>query len=137
MKGDAGALLYIMMVLAGITVLPVSVRGQQGSQPGCEYTILSQSVSPDGKWSALVEQAICGNGAFTTTVTNAVRLVQSDTAPLDEGIVLVVDVGGDVNAQPIVGWETSEVLHISVPTGALIGRKEQKYEQVAVEIDFR
>ena len=126
----------VRVLLASFLITPFG--GGALSQEGCEYRTVSSVASPDGVWTALVQNAACSNGAFTTILTDAVRLIQVQDAPLSEGIVLSIDTVSSPEARPTVRWDSTRRLSITVPNAMrpFVLMREDQYQDVRIAVTF-
>jgi hypothetical protein len=139
------AYLKVMLITAGgaEAVATELARGEAG----CWRSTISTSISPDNAWVALVQQDVCSDGAFVTTVVDKVQLVRRisiDAIPLgphaDEPIhendVFAVEDGGYPEERPLIRWLSSDKLEISIPNLTFIGLQKTEYYGVQIVVKY-
>jgi hypothetical protein len=110
---------------------------------GCWRSTISALISPDDTWVALVQQDVCSDGAFVTTVVDKVQLVRRISIdaillgphpdePIHENDVFAVEDGGYPANRPLIRWLSPDKLEISIPNLILIGLQKSKYEGVQI-----
>jgi hypothetical protein len=120
------------------------VWAQSGA--GCQGEVISMTLSPSKEWVALVQERICTDGAFVTTVTNTVQLrrtIKDDSIALGRHVVdakqssdiLTLEITRPED-RPATKWLSSQDLQITVANKSLIGLFKSKYEGVGIIIKF-
>jgi hypothetical protein len=133
------ALIWLRIVSIAIVVhlLTGTALAQEGA--GCERETVSALSSPDDDWVALVQEDICSDGAFVTTVTDTIQLARQDLTPpvqlswhaeepKHENDVFALDEHGRPENRPITQWLSPRKLQIAIPNLSLIGLKKPSYQ---------
>lgn len=113
---------------------------------GCQRETISMSVSPDNAWIALVQEDICSDGAFVTTITNTILLVRHDSieniplaahaeTPAHPNDIFTMDKPGPEN-RPTIRWLSAAKLQVTVPNKSLIGLKKDHYDTIEIVIKY-
>ena len=105
-----------------------------GPDTGCEQRgVLQREISPSGAVVAVVRESVCSDGWLTTVVIATVEL--SHPASSQAGVrVLVVDTGGRVDQQPMIGWRAMDVLAIRVSNGFGVRLLPHAFGTVGIEV---
>jgi hypothetical protein len=108
------------------------------SAGGCDSEIISQALSADHAWRALVREEVCGDGAFTTTISDVVHIVgaSNDGGIMTEGEVFAVDEGGHPYNRPVIRWLAPRLLEIVVPNKSSIGLRKDTFNGVTIRVRF-
>ncbi|WP_158933285.1 hypothetical protein [Acidisphaera sp. S103] len=129
-KGAAwfsGAVILALIVIAGVVLFLGPALNA-----GCENTPISAAVSPDRLWSAAVVEAVCGDGALTTTVVDTVMLVPVNRSVAEGKAVFRVDTGGHVDERPSVKWVEPRTLLIEAFTSPYAQSVVTSYQGVTI-----
>lgn len=104
----------------------------------CDNDLVKETLSPDGKWKAVVFQRDCG--ATTGFSTQLSVLKAAKNLPNRNGNVLIADTdhgkapaakwgGPDVQAR----WPSNNILQVSFHPATRIFKQEMKFAEVTVE----
>ena len=107
-----------------------------GADSGCNRKTISMVVSPNNAWVALLQEDLCSDGAFTTSETDTVQIVQYGEIPSPSNNVFSVDEGGHSENRPAMRWISSQELQINVPNKSLIGLQKSSYEGIDIVIKY-
>jgi hypothetical protein len=103
---------------------------------GCSRNTIEMLVSPDDIWAAFVQEEVCSDGAFVTTVVNYVQVERRGVEPTRENDVFAIVDHGALDDRPILQWLTTRELRIMVPNNALIGLQKGSYQEINVVVRF-
>jgi hypothetical protein len=103
---------------------------------GCSRDTIGTFASPDDNWVAFVQEEICSDGAFTTTVDDYVQLAQRGPEPTHENDIFAVEEHGHTDNRPVLLWQSSHKLQITVPNKSLIGLRKHSYHGIDVVVRF-
>jgi hypothetical protein len=124
----------VVIVMAVGTLLMFLGRG--GGM--CGNNILSESVSPDGKWKAVVFAVDCG--ATTTTkemnMGPRISILRADEplSDADSGNVFGARTDGTSKALSVqINWTGARELTINYPGVAAVAKQNTKYKEVTVK----
>jgi len=95
---------------------------------------ISEAVSPDGTWRAVVDETTI-EGVVATAVTADVHLV-SVIDPTKREDILTVDTGGHHEDRPGVTWTAANVMRVTVRNLASLTVWRREYAGVRVELRF-
>jgi hypothetical protein len=95
--------------------------------------MLSTLKSPDERWDAVVQEEVCSDGAFVTTVAGVIQLVPHGQKLRPEDDVFAA---GYESQEPRPRWTSPSNLEITVPNLSAIGVQKQSHEGVAISIKF-
>ena len=134
-----------LIVIAVTTALTGTALAQNGA--GCERETVSASVSPGGAWVALVQEEICSDGHFVTTLTDNVQIVRRDGTDIlrlgpraadavQENDVFAVDVGPRPEDRPRLRWLSPEKLQVTLPNFSVFGSKKVSYQGLDIIAKF-
>jgi len=134
-----------LFVLVGAAML--SGAGLAQDKRSCQGETISALKSPDDQWLALVQEDVCSDGYFVTTVTDTVQLVHSDATdavqfsqhpgtPNHENDVFALDEHGNPVNRPLTRWLSPATLQITVPNKSLIGLQKGSYEGIDIVVRF-
>ena len=93
-------------------------------------------VSPDDSRVAFVQEEVCSDGAFQTTILDYVQLVRRGVEPTRENDIFAVEEHGVAKYRPLLQWLSSHELQITVPNKSLIGLRKSRYEAIEVVVKF-
>jgi len=135
----------IILVAAVAMALTETALAQE--QAGCERETISVLVSPDNAWVALVQEDLCNDGGFVTTITDTIQLARRELTetvqltrraeePKHENDVFAVDEHGRPENRPRTRWLSPQKLEITVPNLSLVGLKRSSYEGVEVVVKY-
>lgn len=117
-------------------ILLLVLTGLAGCDKPCETTIIKQSLSPDGHYSAVVSRKDCGLTAENAT---QISLLGPDTTPTDVGNVFIADdkfgtARHSLQNGPWVAadWIGPHRLRIRYATGARILLQRQQVGEVKI-----
>jgi hypothetical protein len=141
----ASTWLAILLFAIGAPVLPGTGLAQE--KGGCQRETISALMSPDDTWVALVQEDICSDGYFVTTVTDTVQLSLRDAIdaiqltwhpdkPKHENDIFALDEHGHPENRPLTRWLSPQKLQITVPNKSLIGLQKGTYEGIEIVIKF-
>ena len=103
----------------------------------CERSMLATSESPDGAWTAILEEHVCSTVMFgSTTVDAAVLLRQAVHQQGTPQYIFSVDTHSGPEMRPLVQWTASRALQITVPNKSLIGLRKRDYDGVKIVVLF-
>jgi hypothetical protein len=71
---------------------------------GCESNTVGVAVSTDDAWMARVQEEVCSDGAFVTTVVAYVQVAQRGSDPMHEHDVFAVEEVGGAETVPNLQW---------------------------------
>src|ERR1019366_7398593 len=103
---------------------------------GCSRDIIGMMVSPDDSRVAFVQEEVCSDGAFQTTILDYVQLVRRGVEPTRENDIFAVEEHGVAKYRPLLQWLSSHELQITVPNKSLIGLRKSRYEAIEVVVKF-
>ena len=101
---------------------------------GCSRDAVDMLASPDGDWEAFVQDEICSDGAFVTTVVDFVQLARRGMKPTRKNDVFAIQAHGVY--RPLLHWQSSHELQITVPDKSYIGLRKHSYRGVDVVVRF-
>jgi len=137
-------LLITSMFATGLFALTEIAMAQKA---GCEGETISMLLSPDDAWIALVQEHVCSDGWFVTTVTGTVQLVGRDAIdavrlgrhaeqPRHPNDIFAVDEHGRWENRPLTRWLSPKKLQITVPNKSLIGLYKGSYEGIEIIVKY-
>jgi hypothetical protein len=103
---------------------------------GCSRDRIGMVTSPDDIWVSLVQEEVCSDGFFQTTVVDIVQLVPRGAEPTGENDVFAVDAHGAAENRPIPQWLSSQELQITIPNKSLIDLRKNSYQGIDISIRF-
>lgn len=126
-----GGTILVAMALAAI---PASCGWLwwKAHSPICQNTILSESVSPNGKWKAVIFDRDCG---ATTRWSTQVTLIRAGRSlPNKGGNVLITNSSSGPGGQPMVrvGWESDDIVVIEYKKDLVVLFTIQNYRGVLI-----
>jgi hypothetical protein len=138
-------LAILFFTTGAAAVLPGAGVAQE--KGGCQREAISVLMSPDDAWVALVQEDICSDGYFVTTVTDtvqlsprgatdAVQLTSHSDKPKHENDIFALDEHGHPEMRPLTRWLSPQQLQITVPNKSLIGLQKSSYEGIEVVVKF-
>jgi hypothetical protein len=101
---------------------------------GCSRDTVDMLASPGGDWVAFVQDEICSDGAFQTSVVDFVQLARRGIKPTRKNDVFAVDSHGVY--RPLLHWRSSHELQITVPNKSFIGLRKHSYRGIDVVVRF-
>ena len=104
-------------------------------EPTCEGKTLSEQMSPDRKWIAVLRQEICSGGLFTTTVVDVIQITRPGRQPTKANEVFAADDDGNEKARPHVEWTSPMTLQINIQNRSAVGLKKDSYEGISIRYD--
>jgi len=137
--------LALFFFTTGAALLPGTAQAQE--KGGCQRRTISVLMSPDDAWVALVQEDMCSDGYFVTTLTDTVQLARCDTTaavqltwhpdkPKHENDVFALDEHGQPENRPLTRWLSAQKLQITVPNKSLIGFQKSNYERIEIVIKY-
>jgi hypothetical protein len=93
-------------------------------------------ISPNDISVAYLDEGICSDGLFQTTIVDYVQVARRGVEPTRENDVFATDVHGGLEDHPAVQWLSSQKLQITVPNKSLIGLQKGSYNGVDVAVTF-
>ena len=102
----------------------------------CKVTPLSAAVSPAGTWIARVDQVICGDGAYVTTVSDQVTLSRPRARREDATVIFSADEGGHPENHPTGIWRGSRALEIRMSHRSLVALSRAHAHDVVVDVVY-
>ncbi|HVZ52943.1 MAG TPA: hypothetical protein VG986_13315 [Pseudolabrys sp.] len=135
----------VLFFAVGATVLPVPALAQ--GKAGCQRETISVLTSPDDTWVALVQEDVCSDGFFVTTITDTIQLTRRDATgviqlathpdkPKHENDVFALDEHGDPENRPLTRWLSPTKLQVTVPNKSLIGLHKTSYEGIEIVVKY-
>jgi hypothetical protein len=118
---------------AGIMVAEATPAEEQ-----CEReTMISQLISPDDAWVAVVEEHVCsGEGLATTGVDDTVQLLRSGEKPKRGDYVFSISEQGNPLNRPLTRWLSPQKLQITIPNKSLFVLKRDRYEGIEIVVKY-
>jgi hypothetical protein len=137
--------LALLFFTISVALLPGAAQAQE--KGGCQRRTISALMSPDDAWVAFVQEDMCSDGYFVTTITDTVQLVCCDAAgavqltwhpdkPRHENDVFALDEHGQPENRPLTRWLSPQKLQITVPNKSLIGFQKSSYEGIEIVIKY-
>jgi len=105
------------MRLATITAMCAIFMSSCSSEPSCENELQGHSLSPDGKWSAVIFSRNCG---ATVGDSYQVSIVPSGEMPIGKGNALVVDQAPPYSNRLKPIWNGGDSIIVPIPAGSRI-----------------
>ena len=100
----------------------------------CSHTTVTQVSSPDGSWSAILDEAVC-DGGLGTSVVDSVRVASVHT-PSRNTDILGIDTGGHTDGRPRLSWREPNILRVTVPNLSLLKIFHRNFETVHIDVQF-
>jgi hypothetical protein len=120
-----------------LTANPTVAQNVPGKDvAGCSRDLIGIAVSPDDSRVALVQEEVCSDGAFQTTILDYVQLVRRGAEPTRENDIFAVDEHGVAKYRPLLQWLSPQELQITVPNKSLIDLRKSRYEETEVFVKF-
>jgi hypothetical protein len=125
----------LTVLVLGCCLAVAATRAAPVAGDSCAHTIVATSVSPDGAWRAVVDEAVCESGGFASAVVATVGLgpVKGPARLTD---LLGVDTGGHVEQRPRLLWAGDDVLRVTVANRSLLKILARGVGPVAVDVRF-
>jgi hypothetical protein len=101
----------------------------------CVHTIITAVPSPDGAWTAEVNEAVCEGGPMASAVVDSVRLKAAD-GPGHGADLLGLQSGGTARERPRLAWTGARTLQVTVPNLSFLRILARRYESVAIDLRF-
>lgn len=119
-----------IFLLVGASVL--AIRNLPGWMYECEYQTVAAVPSPDGVWSAVARQEVCGTiTPASTSVVYFVHLVRKDEKLVRDNAVLILD-----EEQFRLDWLSAQKLQIIAPVYSYIPLEKADYQGIEVVLKF-
>jgi hypothetical protein len=103
---------------------------------GCSRDEILRIASPDLSWVAFVQEEVCSDGAFVTTIDDIVQLARRGVVPKHKSDVFAIAEHGDPGSRPVLRWLSDQKLQITVPNRSLIGLRKNRYRGIDVVVRF-
>ena len=120
------------MRIATISGVSAILLASCSSEPVCQNELQGRSISPDGKWSAVIFSRNCG---ATVGRNYQVSIVPGGAAPTGKGNVLVADGVPSYSDRLKPVWSGSESVTVPIPSEARVFTKSS--EVGVIKVKFR
>ena len=120
-----------------ITMRPAIAGNVPGKDvPGCSRDEIGMMWSPDNSWLALMQEEVCSDGGYVTTIIDYVQLVRRGVKPTRENDVFAIEEHGDAKLRPVLQWLSSTKLQITVPNISTVDFQKSNYRGLDIVVKF-